>query len=260
LARLAPCAIQHRNAGGSYSSACRSRSKGEARSIDPAKGSATQIRNRTTQALLDRHHKTGTATCVRTVRARPLKTSAWCKTLGDLIGALDMNSLPEMIPDEEFLLNLETEELAGYVLKFAKQQTQNRMLHLGNFQNSLFGPNIGGIKYGQKRQAEITLAVAEAWSWLEVQGLLVTAEGMNGANGFRVLSRRALKLGDQDDLRSFAKARRLEKASLHPRIAQSVWSAFMRGEFDVAAFQAMKAVEVAVREAGSFTLLIWAQI
>ena len=171
-----------------------------------------------------------------------------------------MNSLPEMIPDEEFLLNLETEELAGYVLKFAKQQTQNRMLHLGNFQNSLFGPNIGGIKYGQKRQAEITLAVAEAWSWLEVQGLLVTAEGMNGANGFRVLSRRALKLGDQDDLRSFAKARRLEKASLHPRIAQSVWSAFMRGEFDVAAFQAMKAVEVAVREAGSFTLLIWAQI
>jgi uncharacterized protein (TIGR02391 family) len=164
-----------------------------------------------------------------------------------------MNSLPETIPDEELLLALETEELAGYVLKFGKRQSQNGLFHLGNFQSSLFVPNVGGHKYGQKQQDEITLAVAEAWSWLEVQGLLVTAPGMNGPHGFKVLSRRALKLGDQDDLRLFAKARRIEKASLHPRIAQSVWSAFMRSEFDVAAFQAMKAVEVAVREAGGFT-------
>jgi hypothetical protein len=115
-----------------------------------------------------------------------------------------MNSLPETIPDEDFLLALETEELAGYVLKFGKRQSHNGLLHLNNFQNSLFVQNIGGHKYGQKRQAEITLAVAEAWSWLEVQGFLVTAPGMNGASGFRVLSRRALKFGDQDDLRSFA--------------------------------------------------------
>jgi uncharacterized protein (TIGR02391 family) len=34
-----------------------------------------------------------------------------------------------------------------------------------------------------------------------------------------------------------------------PKLANSVWLAFMRGEFDVAVFQAMKAVEVSVREA-----------
>jgi uncharacterized protein (TIGR02391 family) len=41
----------------------------------------------------------------------------------------------------------------------------------------------------------------------------------------------------------------LPREVLHPRIADKVWMAFMRGEFDVAAFQAMKAVEVSVRDA-----------
>jgi uncharacterized protein (TIGR02391 family) len=45
----------------------------------------------------------------------------------------------------------------------------------------------------------------------------------------------------------------LLKDSLHPRLADKVWSAFMRREFDVATFQAMKAVEVSVREASGLT-------
>ena len=41
----------------------------------------------------------------------------------------------------------------------------------------------------------------------------------------------------------------LPKEGLYPRLSNKVWSAFMRSEFDVAVFQAMNAVEVAVREA-----------
>jgi uncharacterized protein (TIGR02391 family) len=41
----------------------------------------------------------------------------------------------------------------------------------------------------------------------------------------------------------------LPKEALHLNIAEKVWMAFMRGEFDVAVFQAMKAVEVSVRDA-----------
>jgi uncharacterized protein (TIGR02391 family) len=48
---------------------------------------------------------------------------------------------------------------------------------------------------------------------------------------------------------SFKVARLLPKEMLHRKIADAVWGAFMRGEFDVAAFQAMKGVEVAVRTA-----------
>jgi uncharacterized protein (TIGR02391 family) len=45
----------------------------------------------------------------------------------------------------------------------------------------------------------------------------------------------------------------LPKDALHPRISDKTWSAFMRSEFDVAAFQAMKAVEVAAREASGLS-------
>jgi len=40
----------------------------------------------------------------------------------------------------------------------------------------------------------------------------------------------------------------LPKDALKPGISNTVWSAFMRSEFDVAVLHAMKAVEVAVRE------------
>jgi uncharacterized protein (TIGR02391 family) len=162
-----------------------------------------------------------------------------------------MNSLPELIPDEKYLLSLEAEELAGLVLIMAKKQMQNAMLHQGNFSNSLFRPNQGGHQY-HTRQAEIEVAVAEAWNWLEVQGLIVPAPGTNGANGWRILSRKAQKLRSSDDVRQFAKSRWIPKDILHERIADKVWAAFIRSEFDVAAFQAMKAVEIYVREAGGF--------
>jgi hypothetical protein len=51
------------------------------------------------------------------------------------------------------------------------------------------------------------------------------------------------------DFKSFKLANLLPKEILHPKIADPVWRAFMRGEFDVAAFQALKAVEVSVRAA-----------
>lgn len=44
-------------------------------------------------------------------------------------------------------------------------------------------------------------------------------------------------------------ARRIPKDSLHPSIREDVWSLYHRGKYDTAVFEAMKAVEVAVRTA-----------
>lgn len=162
-----------------------------------------------------------------------------------------MNSLPEAVPDVALLLSLEIEELAGLVLTFAKKQSQNSMLHHGNFVSSLFTANIAGHKYSHN--PEIEVAISEAWNWLEVQGLLIPASGMNGGNGWRILSRRARTMNASNDVQKYAKARWIPKEVLHPRIADKVWAAFIRSEFDVAAFLAMKAVEIFVREAGGFS-------
>jgi uncharacterized protein (TIGR02391 family) len=54
------------------------------------------------------------------------------------------------------------------------------------------------------------------------------------------------------DLAAYRRSDLLQRHLLHPQIAQKVWSAFIRGEYDTAVFQSFKAVEVAVRTAGNF--------
>ena len=170
-----------------------------------------------------------------------------------------MFELPNAIPDINDLLSLEPEELGAKLLFLMRRRVQDRthpysgngMLHCGSMQSEPFSDHpFGNFRpYPASMRAQFELAFAEAWSWLEAQGLLVPAPGNNGSNGYRVLSRRARKFEDETDIARFATARLLPKEALNPRIAATVWSAFMRGEYDVAAFQAMKGVEVAVREA-----------
>jgi uncharacterized protein (TIGR02391 family) len=81
------------------------------------------------------------------------------------------------------------------------------------------------------------------------QGLIVPSLSSDVTDGWRVLSRRARQFQGDADFERFRSARRLPKDSLHPRIANVVWQEFIRGQYDVAVFQAMKAVEVAVRDA-----------
>jgi uncharacterized protein (TIGR02391 family) len=160
-----------------------------------------------------------------------------------------MTSLPELIPDVDFLLAMEAEELAATMLPVLARTRQQAGIHLGNYCWFLFSPNIGGHRYDDRNENQIILAVTEAWNWLEVHGLLIPAPGINGSNGWRVLSRKAEALTSSSDVKQFAKSRHLRREILNPRIADKVWSAFIRAEYDVAVFQAMKAVEVAVREA-----------
>lgn len=163
-----------------------------------------------------------------------------------------MWQLPKVIPDPDVLLALEPEELAAKMLFLLRPAYGERRFHPGNLKDEVWGQSTPTRpKYDQAGETEIYLALAEAWAWLEAQGLIVPASGSNGAAGWRLLSRRARRFENEDEFVNYAVARQLPKEILHPRIAGSVWMSFMRGEFDTAAFQAMKAVEVAVRDAAS---------
>ena len=82
---------------------------------------------------------------------------------------------------------------------------------------------------------------------MEAQGLIVPAPDQGHGTAYRVLNRRARRFQSEAEFASYAVARMLPREALNPKLAEKVWTAFMRGEFDVAVFQAMKAVEVAVR-------------
>jgi uncharacterized protein (TIGR02391 family) len=160
-----------------------------------------------------------------------------------------MIQLPEAIPDVEMLLSLAPEELAAKML-FLLRARREPTFHPTNMEGELWGDHTRGrVGYPRERAAEIELAVAEAWAWLLAQGLVLPAAGINGQTGWRRLSRRAQSIETEAEFNSFKTARLLPRDILHQRMADTCWRAFMRGEFDIAAFQAMKAVEVAVREA-----------
>jgi uncharacterized protein (TIGR02391 family) len=166
-----------------------------------------------------------------------------------------MNGLPALIPDAQTLLSLEPEELAGKILFVLRKRLGNRnsvyhALILANLLDDLWPTTYMHNyqpPYPSELRDEINLAIGEAWGWLVAQSLLVPA-GAHGGTDSYLLGRRALKFQDETAFTGFRVSRMLPKDSLHSRIADKVWAAFLRGDYDVAVFQAMKAVEVYVRE------------
>ena len=163
--------------------------------------------------------------------------------------SLAMNELLTNIPDASVLLALEPEELAAKMLFLLRKRSG--LFSLNNLELELWRPNVAPHQphYPSEKRDDISLALTEAWAWLEAQGLIVPASGSNGQNGWRVLSRRARKMETEAEFANYKVARLLSKEILHRKIADVVWGAFMRGEFDGAAFHAMKGVEVFVRKA-----------
>ncbi|MFN7939092.1 MAG: TIGR02391 family protein [Bryobacteraceae bacterium] len=163
-----------------------------------------------------------------------------------------MSSVVQAIPDVEVFLSLEPEELGAKLLFLIRRGLRHDgdLFHKNDLMRSLWEPQQEA--YPKDQQSAVELALSEAWAWLEAQALILPASGSNGIHGFRVLSRRARRFEHEAEFANYAIARMLRRENLHPKISEKVWSAFMRGEFDVAAFQAMKAVEVCVREASGF--------
>ncbi|KUG20822.1 long-chain-fatty-acid--coa ligase [hydrocarbon metagenome] len=154
----------------------------------------------------------------------------------------------DIVPDPETLLILEPEELAGVVIEVLNSNKERNPSLLNSHNFSL--PNIVE-DYPVKYRYDILKALMEGWIWLEREGLIAPVPGRGTADSV-FITRRGLQITDQTQLQSYRYSNLLPKQFLHPVIAQKVWSAFIRGEYDTAVFQAFKEVEVAVRLAGQF--------
>jgi len=164
-----------------------------------------------------------------------------------------MVRLSSLVPDAADLLNLEVEELAGVLLvhlNSCKQGDCVAVQHGAISQSGFFGDDRRGKspEYGD-RQAEVDLALREAWAWLQNDGLLIRR---SDSDSWLVFSRRGKQIRTRDDIASYLKAHLLPERQIHPMIASKVYPAFLRGEYDTAVFQAFREVEVAVRHHGAF--------
>lgn len=179
-----------------------------------------------------------------------------------------MQSLFDRVPTAEILTNLPAEELAGIMLFIIKEQleTSNQKAveyqhlleivhcistnqdYMGLDREGYVKPNIDVREYPPERSSEVVLSVSEAWAWLVAQGLMIQVGG-----GYFSLSRRASKFENDAQFADYATSRLLQRDMLHPSIASAAWQAFIRSDYPVAVFQAMRQVEIAVREAAGFT-------
>lgn len=155
-------------------------------------------------------------------------------------------SISSVIPNAEDLLALEPEELAGVLLQYVSG-LPDQDLHRHNAFNG--DPIVLG--YPQYQHGEIKRALMEAWIWLEREGLI--APRPEHDRDWIYITKRGQRLIESGDFESYRRARLLPKQQVHPIIVQKVYAAFLRGDYDVAVFQAFKEVEVAVRNAGGFT-------
>ena len=95
-------------------------------------------------------------------------------------------------------------------------------------------------------QEPVARSWAEAWEWCIARGL-VTADLQKGADRWAI-SRLGRRVGAEQEPLAHLRSLALLEGDLHHRIADTVRSLFAQGHAELAAFEAMKQVEIRVRE------------
>jgi uncharacterized protein (TIGR02391 family) len=151
--------------------------------------------------------------------------------------------LARRIPNAEDVLELEPEELGGVILRAIIED--GGQVHLHNFINGLRQMD---QVFPSSFTEQLEEAIAEAWSWLEAQSLIASK-----GDSWQFVTRRGKAVATKEAFGDFRQASLLPRELLHPSLAASAWRNFIRGNYDTAVFEAFKAVEEAVREAGGFS-------
>lgn len=158
-----------------------------------------------------------------------------------------MTTLAELIPDPNTFLALEPEELAGVALELITSSVPDEpsRLHPSSFASS---QTIGN--YPPNLRHKIECALIEGWQWLVQEGLI--APSPSDGHGWHFITRRGKKIKNREGFSAYRSSVILPRSLLHPSVVNACWSAFLRGDYDTAVFQAFKELEVAIREAGKF--------
>lgn len=161
--------------------------------------------------------------------------------------SLMTRALVDVLPDAQVAATLGPEELGAVLLELWADTAQDSdRCSIASFLHFAFDSG-RPVRYPQGMHRPIEIALAEAWSWLMREGLIVRDPGQPAS--WYVRTRRGSALKTRADVAAFRHAGILPRALLHPIIDQKTWSLFLRGDYDVAVFQAFKTVEVAVRKA-----------
>ena len=157
-----------------------------------------------------------------------------------------MVSLKTIISDPDIILEMEPEELAGFLLQYFRIPGNSTNLHSGNIR---LGHIVDG--FPDEYHKKLKRVIMEAWMWLEREGF-IALDPEQPHSEFYFITRRGERIDNPTDLEKYRAANILPKKFLHPIISEKIWPSFLRGEYGTAIFLSFKAVETEVRKNGNF--------
>lgn len=144
--------------------------------------------------------------------------------------------------EAEKALSLPVEQLAMHLLRGFQRGGEQ---HRHNFLNGANQAYMHNDCSAQEAE-EITRALAEAYDWLIIQGLL---SGIPGKDSWLFITRRGIRVLDAgDDGIALLQAESRLDVDLHALIGQRVRAQFSLGEYEMAAMLALRQVEIHVRQ------------
>ncbi len=161
------------------------------------------------------------------------------------------NAILALFPTADRLLEAIEIEIERAVLmrvvEFCADST-HPMVTRDSVYNQLF--ERGGYHYDVHKRGEVEKAIGRAWKALEDDGLIEEPDFYNGKNGFRIPSAKGKAAAAAVDFPAAMTRGRFTRDMFHPSLPAAAWNAFRVGDNDTAVFEALKAVEIAVRNKG----------
>ncbi len=150
-------------------------------------------------------------------------------------------SLDSYFPPAEVVLNLKPEELAIPLLNcLIGREEPGTDLNLGNFVRDEEFDRFGGEK-----AEDIRKLVTESWAWLERE--LMIAPNFKLSPGWVYVTKKGKEIASLSDIHKYINRNMLLVEYLDQILASKVFPLFIRGDHDIAVFQAFKEVEIRVR-------------
>ena len=162
-----------------------------------------------------------------------------------------MPPISELIPDADHLLAMEPEELAPLLLRDVLPHMRSDSGNVPHIKrgNYFLDQRTPANDYPAQQRQRVNEALTAAWMWLEREGFLLPAPHERDRD-WVIVSERGKAMLNSEQSETYKYLRLLPRESLHPAISVSTFALFARGHYHTVVFEAFRAVEVAVREAG----------
>jgi hypothetical protein len=127
-----------------------------------------------------------------------------------------MQSLASEIPNVDDLLSLEPAELGLLILRMLNEKS-GRTKSMDNVTHELF--ESGRNLYPRERKVHVEDAVAEAWAWLQSEGLIIKDYMQSPTSSFHFISRQGQNIRSTQDAETYRRVTNLLRINLTPQAA-----------------------------------------